>query len=115
MPETEFQTAVLRVLRFQARATLLLYLIVFLFIGYVWRDGHSTSAKIARESARTLSALCSFRADLDQRVSGSQQFLRDNPNGIPGVSKTVIENGILNEQLTIQSLASLKCPQKGKK
>lgn len=56
-------------------------------------------------------ALCGLREDLEQRVDGSQAFLREHPAGLPelGVTAAAIREGLRNQQRTISVLAVLDC------
>lgn len=57
----------------------------------------------------TLAALCSVRQDMEQRVLATTDFLKDNPEGFPGVdTKTILAN-LANQQRTINALKSLNC------
>lgn len=56
-------------------------------------------------------ALCALRGDLERRVSTSEEFLREHPNGIAGISARDIQDGIDNQQRTITALSGLSCPK----
>jgi hypothetical protein len=54
-------------------------------------------------------ALCRFTADLRQRknagavkLARSRKFLRDNPQGIPGIPRSLIEQGIQDDERTLE-------------
>jgi len=68
-----------------------------------------TVAYVARESARTTHALCALRHDLEIRVSSGESFLKDHPNGIPGIPAKQIRDGIENQKRTIKALSALSC------
>jgi hypothetical protein len=55
-------------------------------------------------------ALCALRTDLQTRVASSQQFLEDNPNGIPGIPAKQIRDSIDGQRRTIRALDGLSCP-----
>lgn len=61
-------------------------------------------------SNRNTDALCSLRQDVERRIETSQQFLIDNPRGIPGIEPRVIRQQIQNNQRTVRALNSLNCP-----
>lgn len=64
----------------------------------------------ARSTADTNTrALCALRHDLEQRVDSSAAFLRTHPNGVPGISARVIQDGISNQERTIKALSVLSC------
>lgn len=64
----------------------------------------------ATQASESHAALCNLRADQVQRVRSSEEFLDKNPQGIPGISRAQIEQGLRNSRRTIQSLDSLGCP-----
>lgn len=65
--------------------------------------------KVYLDSKNTTDALCAFRQDLITRVLASTDFLRDNPEGIPGISPKIILEGIANQTRTITALKDLSC------
>lgn len=85
-------------LRHLAWATIALYLLLFGAGVKVYLDGRATTK-----------ALCTFRADLAQRAVTATQFLKEHPNGTPGIpAKTILES-ISNQQRTILALKDLDC------
>lgn len=60
-------------------------------------------------SANNHDALCTFRADLETRVETSKDLLIDHPDGIGGISAEIIQQGIDNQQRTIDALDTLSC------
>jgi hypothetical protein len=76
---------------------------------YVYIVSENSRQDIAAVAENSNNALCSLRADLERRVEVSQDFLRENPDGIPGISAEVIRTGILNQQRTINALSGLDC------
>jgi hypothetical protein len=54
-------------------------------------------------------AVCALRTDLERRVQASRKFLRENPEGIPGIPAATIQQGIDNQQKTIDVLGVLDC------
>lgn len=62
-------------------------------------------------AAQTTDALCALRRDMQVRVDGGRAFLREHPNGIPGISAADIRDGIRNQQRTIKALAGIDCPK----
>ena len=98
-----------RGLRLLTVATVVLYLALATvgFVGYL--DGARRRAEIAELADSTHSALCVFVDDLERRVETSQQFLKDNPDGIPGFSDEAIQTSIDNQLRTIDTLSGLGC------
>lgn len=85
----------LRGLRRQTYAMVVLYLIVFGALGYVWRQEN-----------RTHDALCTLRGDLAQRVLASQDFLAKHPHSPFGPAVRV---SIAGQERTIHALSALHC------
>lgn len=71
---------------------------------------HKTSAQ-ARQGLQAHAALCVFKHDLEVRAAGSRAFLREHPDGIPGIPASLIRNGLMNQQRTIDSLSNLNCKE----
>lgn len=65
------------------------------------RQAAVQAARARRESAQTHLALCALRSDLDRRADAgekelrrSRAFLASHPEGIPGISASLIREGI---------------------
>ena len=97
-PDTNIAGAIKRALLFLVVATVVLYLGLAGLTYWAWQG---------QESNRD--ALCALRGDLEKRVSNSQKFLSENPEGIPGISATTIRDGIANQQRTIAALRGISC------
>lgn len=54
-------------------------------------------------------ALCALRSDLQQRIDGSTQFLREHPRGVAGIPAKTILDGIANQRRTIKALSGIAC------
>jgi TRAP-type C4-dicarboxylate transport system permease small subunit len=54
-------------------------------------------------------ALCAIKQDAEKRVSESQTFLVTHPQGIPGISASVIQRGIDNAQAQVKALSDVNC------
>lgn len=87
-----------RSLRWLVAATVVLWLVVVAF--------GAASYVVA---ARTHDALCTLRADLEQRVDSSRDFLKTHPDGIPGIPRATFDQGIANQERTIDALHELGC------
>jgi hypothetical protein len=55
-------------------------------------------------------ALCAFRADLQQRVTSGEAFLKTHPQGILGIPAPTIRASLNNQEATLRTLAPLICP-----
>lgn len=87
-----------RTLRRLIVATVVLYLLTMGAAVYVYL-----------ESQVNRNALCTFRANLEDQVAQSTNFLADHPAGVPGITPAVIQQGIQKQVIAINSLSSLSC------
>lgn len=98
--ETAAETAatIKGTLRVLVVATLVLYLGLVAGGLWVWNNSNDNT-----------DALCALRADLENRVVSSQQFLLEHPTGVGGITPAAIQTGIQNSQRTIKALSNLVC------
>src|SRR3982751_2612904 len=83
-----------------------LYLFIIGLVTYVAYSGLESS----RESARNHIALCALhenihRSVLERRdhIKRTEQFLRNHPNGIPGIPAKLLRNGLQSDRLTLKT------------
>jgi len=83
-------------------ATVVLYaaLAIVVTVGYL-------NARSQRQDLTT--ALCRIRDDQERRITASEKFLRDNPEGIDGVTPALIRQSIREAQDAVDALAKLDC------
>lgn len=62
------------------------------------------------QQSKTNDALCTFRNDLQTRVVQTQEFLRDHPEGFPGVPSGTLQQSLAGQIRTVASLSALDCP-----
>lgn len=63
------------------------------------------------ENRRALLALCALEDDLERRILTTEQFLEENPAGIPGVPLSTLEQSLANQRQTLAAIAPhLDCP-----
>lgn len=55
-------------------------------------------------------ALCAYQADLEQRITTGEQFLRDNPRGIPGIPAPTIRASLDNLKQALGAFSIVNCP-----
>lgn len=60
-------------------------------------------------NAETQGALCTLRADIEQRVEGSRDFLADHPEGILGIPASAIQVSLEGQERTVAALSDLSC------
>lgn len=71
----------------------------------------SATAYYTLNSAQDSKAgLCAIREDSEQRVHLGEEFLKENPKGIPGISAESLDRSIANSKQTLLSLSFLSCP-----
>jgi len=100
-----------RQLRVLVRATVILYLALAFVAGYAYVQAVQGRAKLEAATEQTTTALCTLRADLERRVDTSREFLKENPDGIPGIPARTIQEGINNQERTIEALGVLDCSE----
>lgn len=98
-----------RVRQLLGGATFAVVVVAFIYFAWVTGQQNVLLAQQAESAQRTETALCIFRDDLETRVKSAQQFLRDNPDGIPGISPELLQQSIDNQQRTILALQLLNC------
>jgi hypothetical protein len=102
--------------RFRAliAATVVLYaaLIGIGTYGYVTRS-HDL-AKIDQVTTTTKQALCLFRENIEKQVATSEEFLEENPDGIPGLPAATIKASIQRQKDTLKALDILECGKEEK-
>jgi hypothetical protein len=86
-------------------STLGLFLWVASFSVYAFISNRHRSA----EGQQSRDALCVLKQDLINRHNSGVEFLKDNPNGTPGIPKSVILNSLKGQESTIKALKNLKC------
>ncbi len=82
-------------------------LIIFAVLGIT---SGLTIAYVYYTSGNNRDALCALRHDSERRVQLAEEFLEENPEGIPGVSIDSLRRSTNNAKETVESLSSLKCP-----
>ena len=91
--------ALRKALRFLVIATVVLYL------GMVGVGFYTHNIAV-----NNTSGLCALRADAERRVDAGDDFLKDNPKGIPGISVEQLRRSIANSQRTVEALKEVSCP-----
>jgi hypothetical protein len=84
-----------------------------LFIGYL-RQQHALDKQVDRTeflAEQSHRVLCSLKADTRNRIEQAQAFLRQNPNGIDGITPLLIRARIQDDRARLASYADVKCAQ----
>jgi hypothetical protein len=105
-PSTPLQKS----LRWLTVAIIVMYVVLVAFVGGALTYAQHERGKIQAVVSDTNGALCTLRGDLEARVASSQKFLRDHPDGIPGIEPATIRQSIANTQATVDALAAIPCP-----
>ncbi len=113
---------------------LVLISLLFIFVAALKLDSiqqdkkiRETAARAKAVAARNTAALCEFRVELASRIprmraklARSTEFLKEHPNGIPGIKRSLIEAGIADDQVALDrttravtALGTLICPKPG--
>jgi kynurenine formamidase len=96
-------------LRIMEIATIVLVVVVVLLVIVGYIDSANQREAIKRTATQSHVALCAFRSDVQARVVSSEQFLEDNPNGVPGISPAAIRKSLKAQRQTVDALSVLNC------
>jgi hypothetical protein len=97
-------------LRWLVVSTIVLWTLVVILGVFAWTSSQSQRAALEKTATETASALCTFRHDLELRVISTENFLKENPDGIPGFPRASIQQSLDNVRRTVVALATLPCP-----
>jgi hypothetical protein len=100
--DTDIGTQIKSGLKWLRRATVVLYLAVIGVTGY----GYVTLQNVVADNKQ---ALCAFRDNIERAAEDSEEFLRENPDGIPGLTPKVIQAGIDRQGDALKALSGLDC------
>lgn len=97
----ELAASIRRTLRILLVATVVLFLAILAVAGYTY--------SVSRDNQ---DALCVFRADLQQRISTTQEFLIKNKSEepIPGVTRQTLLTNLQGQVRTVKAFSNLNCP-----
>ena len=111
MPDTDLgiRAQLIKSIHQLRNATIALFLSILLVTGWGIYTARQQSDKLETVASRTAAALCTFRADLRARYESGLDFLKNHPDGIPGISAADIQRTLDNQKSTLDSLAGLPC------
>lgn len=92
-----------RLHRFTVRALIILAVVGLTMAG--------TVGYVAWTTDNNREALCAVRADAENRVEQTKQFLEENPNGIPGISPEQLKRSTENSVRTAEAIQGVSCPE----
>lgn len=105
-------------LRWLAAATVLVYVVLVGIFAFVFVTGHNRDERAKHDRQESRLILCSeenkvkkvLRDDLAEKIVDARQFLKDRPEGIPGIPPELIRRGIKNNLRVRAKLAGINCP-----
>lgn len=56
--------------------------------------------------------LCALRSEAKDRLEGTQKYLKEHPEGFPGITRAEIIKGLEGPKRTIRALKGLNCPKR---
>lgn len=92
-------TEIKRTLRILIATTVVLFLALLGMGIYVYG--------ISRDNTR---ALCATKLEAQRRVAETEKFIKETPNGIPGLSPAVLQRSLDASKSTVKSLDAVSCP-----
>lgn len=72
--------------------------------------GVITNGNRISDIERVRDAVCNLRDDQIRRVHNTEVFLREHPNGIPGISSELLRVDLRDRRRVVSALEPLKCP-----
>lgn len=91
-------------------ATVVMYLALALMGGWVYYESRQNDIRIAAVAKTNAESLCEVRRNEQRRLVVAKDFLRENPDGTPGISRAIVEGSIKNHNRMIFALRKLDCP-----
>lgn len=64
---------------------------------------------LARDGKEAHDAICVLKADYRERIREGVAFLREHPDGIPGIKVGVIKQSVKNQRQTLHALGKVRC------
>lgn len=109
--EEDSERGTRKALRFLVILTVVLYALLTIvgLFGFFFIQGQRH--ELERVATTTLNALCALHQDIEERLENSKQFLKDHPDGIPGISVEEIQRGIDAQERTLNALSPLLCEE----
>lgn len=83
-------------------------LIAFAFLGLTSAALGLYVAHVATENKK---GLCALRTDAEDRINQTQDFIKEHPDGIPGISIAQLKRSTNNSVRTFMALEEVDCPE----
>lgn len=71
----------------------------------------ATAYYTSKVSAESHSGVCAIKGESVKRAALGDQFLKDNPDGIPGVSIDSLKRSTNNAKQTVKALENVECSE----
>lgn len=96
----------------KTKALLLVLAILAVSAAYADYKVFTLNGTVSSNQRSDTQALCSFRADLQRRVTQGKQFLLSHPRGILGIPAATLQVSLRGQESTLRALAPLAghCP-----
>ena len=114
---TDIRQQLLKSIRLLTIATIGLFLAIgtlalvgFLDSRHQARDIKRSGERVEEIAENNLAGLCALRADIQRRYDAGVEFLRENPDGIPGLSPETLQRSLDGQRATLDALDVIDCP-----
>ena len=114
---TDIRQQLLKSIRLLTIATVGLFLAIGLLATVAFLDSRHQARDIEQQAERVeeiaennLAGLCALRADIQRRYDSGVEFLRENPDGIPGLSRETLLRSLDGQRATLKALDIIECP-----
>jgi len=77
---------------------------------FFYLNSRDQREKLAVVAISTAKGLCAVRHDAEKSVQQSQEFLKENPKGIPGISPSLLRRSIRQQTELKENLQGVVCP-----
>lgn len=83
--------------------------VALIVIGVTFVATAAVLYNLIEDNGRAADALCVLRSDLQVRVTSAEDFIRQHPEGIPGIPAATLKTSIVSQRQTIRALRDLNC------
>ena len=97
-------------LRWLVIATVVLYAALAILGTLGFLNSRQQRQDLSNAVFETNTALCALRDDLQRRVDASRAFIEEHPNGVDGLTPTLIEQRAKETERSIEALSAVDCP-----
>jgi hypothetical protein len=65
--------------------------------------------RLEQVATETHDSLCALKNDIERRRSAGLKFVKENPDGIPGISRAQLDQSLSSQKSTLDALGVLDC------